>query len=174
MTPMAKGRRGILKISNVGGQRRRLFQKNDPDTLASFRYESEDSFHQFRLEEKTDPAIPKRSNSVFKTISLYQTPPQDLPMALPVINLSDVPKDSEIYSPQVTERQGYEPDDGSLTPRTDDLSQSIQGLAMAEQVPVPDMTFLQGTFPDQLVRNKQLVQIHLTSLRNMMPRTIPD
>jgi len=53
----------------------------------------------------------------------------------------------EMDSSQLTEREGYESldGDGSLTPRTMDLGQSISGLSMGD--PVPDF--------DQLVSNNK-------------------
>jgi len=56
--------------------------------------------------------------------------------------MPDIDRD-EMDSPQLTEREGDESLDGSLTPRTMDLGQSISGLPMGD--PVPDF--------DQLVSN---------------------
>jgi hypothetical protein len=72
--------------------------------------------------------------------------------AMPVIKLGSqiaIQQDDrdEMDSPQLTEREGYESLNGSLTSRTMDLGQSISGLSMGD--PVPDFT----VFPDELVSN---------------------
>ena len=67
--------------------------------------------------------------------------------AMPDIKLGS--QIAEMDSPQLTEREGNESLDGSLTPRTMDLGQSISGLSMGD--PGPDFT----VFPDELVSNNK-------------------